>query len=144
VFLKSFLFGSILAIVLWGVWLLITYVMLTQVFRYRADLNELVRVMGFAAAPLALMALMFVPIVDVGIAFTSMVLLFGTTLIAVQSVTDAPAGRALVANGAGFLVWAVVLSLFVSDDNVYAPGIFVFDVGIEFLKDLGEINSLFG
>jgi len=127
--LNSAIFGSVLAIALWVVWVGVTYVMLSQVFRARADLNQLIRVMGFAAAPLALGVLLFIPGLDYGIGLTSFALLFGLTTIAVQSATDASAGRVLAANGAGFAVWAIVLQLFVSGSNfwdAYAPGIFVF------------------
>jgi hypothetical protein len=140
IFLKSFIIGSILSIILWGVWLGVTYVILTQVFRARADLNELVRVMGFAAAPLALGVLLFIPMLDFGIGLTVIALFFGSTLIAVQTATDAPAGRTLVAVGAGFAVWAIVLALFVGTENIYAPGFFVFDTGTEFLRDVGDFT----
>jgi hypothetical protein len=143
IFVKSVIVGSILSVVLWAVWLGVTYVVLTQLFRARADINELVRVMGFAAAPLALGILMFIPELDYGIALAVTALFFGSNVIAVQTATDAPAGRVLVATGAGFLLWALVLSLFVSDDNVFAPGIFVFDVGVELLRQIGDINSSF-
>lgn len=134
IFLKSFIIGSILSVILWAVWLGVTYVILTQVFRARADINELVRVMGFAAAPLALGLLLFIPMLDFGIGLTAIALFFGATLIAVQTATDAPAGRTLVAVGAGFAVWAIVLALFVGTENIYAPGFFIFDFGAEILR----------
>ena len=52
-FWQSVDLGSIFAIILWGVWVAITYVLLTQVFHARVDVNELVRVMAFATVPLA-------------------------------------------------------------------------------------------
>jgi hypothetical protein len=125
-FMKSAIIGSVLSVILWAVWLGVTYVMLTQVFRARADVNELVRVMGFAAAPLALGILLFVPNLEYGIGLTSLVLFFGATQIAIQTATDAAPGRALVANAAGFAVWAIILQLFVTASNTYAPGIFIF------------------
>ncbi len=128
-FMKSTIFGSILAIVLWGVWVGVTYVMLSQVFRARADVQQLIRVMGFAAAPMAIGVLLVIPKLYYGIGLTAVALLFGLTTIAVQSATDAPAGRALAANAAGFAVWAIVLALFVSGTypwDSYAPGIFIF------------------
>jgi hypothetical protein len=134
IFLKSFIIGSILSLVLWAVWVGITYVMLGQVFRARVDVQELVRVMGFAAAPLALGVLLFVPVLDFGIGLAAIALLFGTTVIAVQSATDAPAGKVLVSVAAGFAVWAIVLALFVTDENIYAPGFFIFDIGVEFFR----------
>ncbi len=134
IFLKSFIIGSILGIVLWGVSLGIIYVMLTQLFRARADVNELVRVMGFAAAPLALGVLLFIPALDFGIGISVLALAFGLNVLAVQSATDAPGGKVLVSVGAGFAVWAIVLALFVTDENFYAPGFFIFDFGPEFLR----------
>lgn len=126
-FLKSAILGSILAIIVWAIgWLGVTYVMLTQVFRARADVNELVRVMGFAAAPLALTVGMVIPGLDYGIGLAALGLTFGTTQIAIQSATDAPAGKALIANAAGFAVWVIVVQLFVGATNTYAPGIFIF------------------
>ena len=126
-FLKSAIMGSILAIIVWAIgWLGVTYVMLTQVFRARADVNELVRVMGFAAAPLGLTVLLVIPGLDYGIALAALGLAFGTNQIAIQSATDAPAGKALIANAAGFAVWVIILQLFVGTTNTYAPGIFIF------------------
>ena len=129
---------SILSIALWGVWVAITYVMLTQVFRARADVNELVRVMGFATAPLALTILMFIPGLDFGIGLAASALFFGTTVIAVQSATDAPAGRVLVATAAGFAVWAIVLGLLTTSTHNWAPGFFVMDRPVDALKDISN------
>jgi hypothetical protein len=128
-FLRSTIFGSIIAIILFAVWVGVTYVMLGQVFRARADLQQLMRVMGFGAAPFALGVLLLIPKIDFGIGLTSLALLFGSTTIAVQSATDAPAGRVLAANAAGFAVWAIILGLLVTGTypyDSYAPGIFVF------------------
>ena len=126
-FLKSAIVGSILTIIVWAIgWLGVTYVMLTQVFRARADVNELIRVMGFAAAPLALTVGMVIPGLDYGIGLAALGLMFGSTLLAVQSATDAPAGKALIATAAGFAVWVIVVQLFAGSTNTYAPGIFIF------------------
>lgn len=143
VLIKSAVIGTITGTALWVAWMAITYVTLTQLFRARVDFQELLRVMGFAAAPLAVGVLMFIPEVEFGIALTAVALFFGSTLLAVQSATDATPGRALAATGAGFLVWSVMLGLFVGEDNAYAPGIFVFDVGVEFLKTIGSFTSAF-
>ncbi len=134
IFLKSLIIGSVISLILYGVWIGLTYVLLTQVFKARADANELVRVMGFAAAPLAIGLIMFIPQLEYAIGLTAIAMLFGSTLIAVMSATDAPAGRALVANAAGFAVWALVLSFLVSDTSIMAPGFFIFESGAEFLR----------
>ncbi len=129
-FLKSAILGAVLTIIVWAIgWLGVTYVMLTQVFRARADIGELLRVMGFAAAPLAIGVAMVVPGLDYGIGLAALGLTFGTTQIALQSATDAPAGKALIANAAGFAVWVIVVQLFVGTTNTYAPGVFIFAPG---------------
>jgi hypothetical protein len=124
-FVKSVIFGSILGFVLWLAGVGVTYIMLSQFFRARVDLNELVRVMGFAAAPLALGLLLFVP--EIGFAFSlcGVAMSAATGVIAAQTVTDAPAGKVIAAVGAGALLWTIILTLFGSDD-LLAPGIFVF------------------
>src|SRR5262245_30943784 len=91
VLLKSAIIGTILGALFWAAWVGVTYVMLSQIFRARVDLNDLIRVMGFAVAPLALGILMFIPVLEFAIALTAVGLMLATTVIAVQSVTDAPA-----------------------------------------------------
>jgi hypothetical protein len=129
-FLKSAILGSIIGALLWFAWVGVTYVLLSQVFRARADINELIRVMGFALAPLALGILMFIPALDLGIGLIAIALAFGATQIAVQTATDAAAGKVLVANAGGFAVWAIILTLFANSNTIYdrlAPGIFLFN-----------------
>ena len=135
-FVQSLVFGSILSLLFWFIWIAITYVLLTQVFRARADLNELIRLMGFATVPLALGLLMFIPEVDWGVGLLAVALFFGLTTIAVQSATDAPAGRALAANAAGFAIWAIVLGILVTARHAWAPGFFVLDRGSDYLRDI--------
>jgi hypothetical protein len=107
--------------------------MLTQVSRARADMNELLRVMGFATLPLALGFLFFLPAgIGFGLSLLALAVTFGTLVLAVQSATDAPAGRALAAAAVGFLVWVAVLSLFGasadSSEIGYVPNIFLFAI----------------
>ena len=132
--LKSFIIGSVLSLILWAVWVGLTYIILGQVFRARVDVQELVRVMGFATVPLALGLIMFIPVFEFAVGVTVLAMFFGLTVIAVQSATDAPAGKVLVATAVGFLVWAFVLTLFVTRENIYAPGFFMFDIGPEILR----------
>lgn len=143
ILLQSVLLGSLFSIALWIVWLLVTWVVLTQVFRDNADWQQMLRTMGMAAAPLALSFLMFIPGVSFGIALASIALFFGLTTIAVQAVTTANAARVLVANLAGFAVWAIVLGLLVGTDDAYAPGIFLYDAPAEAVADLVDFANEF-
>lgn len=130
IFLKSAIIGTIVSLVLWAVAIGVIYVLLTQVFRARADMNELVRVLGLATLPLALGFLFFIPTIGYAISLTSLALLLGLSVVAVQTATDAPAGKVLAATAAGFFVWAVILVLlsdsgdFITDKIV--PNIFIF------------------
>ncbi len=108
ILIHSAILGSLIAIALWGIaWLGIVYVMLTQVFRERAYVEQLLRVMGLAAAPLALMGLMLIPGLSLGIGVAALALTFAMTGIAISSVTTANQGQVLAANLLGFFVWAV-------------------------------------
>ena len=145
IFIHSALIGSLIAVVLWGLaWLGIVYVLLTQVFRQRAYVEQLLRVMGLASAPLALMGLMFVPGISLGIGVTSLALTFGLTCIAIKSVTTADNAQVLAANFAGFFVWAAVLSLLASSSiasaRPHAPGVFLYHAVTTIAADIFEIS----
>lgn len=143
VLFQSLILGSLFSIALWVAWLLIVYVLLTQVFKAQADMMQLVRTMGLAAAPLALSVLMFIPGLDFGIGLASLALFFGLTTIAVQATTNASPGAVLVANVAGFAVWAVVLGLLVTSNSFFAPGFFLMDAANEAMKSLNNIRISF-
>ena len=142
VFFQSVILGSVFSVALWIVWLLIAWVVLTQLFREEADWQQMLRTMGMASFPLAFSVLIFIPGIDFGIGLASIVLLFGLTTIAIQSTTAANAARVLVANLAGFAVWAVVLGLLVMSDSYLAPGVFLFDAANEALSSVIGSGSL--
>jgi len=144
VFFHSVIMGTVFSFALWIVWLLVAWVILTQLFREDADWQQMLRTMGMAAAPLALSVAMFIPGIDMGIALASIALFFGLNTIAIQATTQANPARVLVANLAGFAVWAIVLGLLVTDNNFFAPGIFLFDAPGEALAKLIDATSGFG
>jgi hypothetical protein len=139
VLIKSAILGSVFAIAMWVVWVLLVYVILTQVFRAQADVQQLVRTMGMAAAPLGLTILMFIPGISFGIALASVALFYSQSTMAAQVATNATPAKVLVASIAGFAVWAIVLTVLTGDVsvsrggdisiNTYAPGIFIFALG---------------
>ena len=146
IFIHSAIIGSLIAVVLWGlVWLGIVYVMLTQVFRERAYVEQLLRVMGLAASPMALMGLIFIPGFSFGIGLASLALTFGLTGIAIKTVTTADNARVLVANALGFFVWATALSLLaassLSSVEPHAPGIFLYNATNSIADEIFELNQ---
>ncbi len=128
ILVHSAIFGSVFAFVLWAfVWLGLVYVVLTQFFRERAYVEQLLRVMGLAASPLALMGLMFIPEISFAVGLASLALTFGLTNIAIRSVTSAEPARVMVANLLGFFVWCAALTLLARATNPNSPGIFLFN-----------------
>lgn len=132
ILVHSALIGSAAAIALWAlVWVGLVYVLLTQIFRARAYVEQLVRVMGLGSAPIALMGLMFIPDISLAVGIAALGLTFGLTCVAISTVTSAPPGQVLAANLAGFLVWAGILTLLSHSDGStlqpHAPGVFLFN-----------------
>ena len=120
-FLRTFLLGSIFLAALYGVWVLIAYVVLVQVFKASADVQSLLRTMGYAALPLALSLLMFIPILHPVFAIVPLALLFVMSIYAVQSVTNADSTQVVIANAAGFTVMVFVLGIIATSGDVPYP-----------------------
>ncbi len=140
---QSVLLGTVFSVALWIVWLLVTWVILTQLFREEADWQQMLRTMGMAAMPLGLSVAIFIPGIGFGIGLASLALFFGLTTIAIQAVTPANPARVLIANLGGFALWSLVLGLLVTSDSYLAPGMFLFDAPGELLSDVaGLANSL--
>lgn len=125
-FLNVFILGGIFMAALYAVWVLIAYVVLVQVSKATVDLQSMFRTMGYAAWPLALSVLMFIPVLYPVFAIGSIVLLFVMTIYAVQAVTNAESTQVVIANLAGMAVFVLVLSIiaFSSDTSRLGAGIF--------------------
>lgn len=124
ILIKELLLGSAFAVALWVAWALITQVVLLNAFSVEADRMALLRCMGFAAAPAALMLLMLIPTLSFGIGATSLVAWFVLTNYAIQSAAPSATGnQVLISNMAGFFVFALVLSI-LADIEGLAPGVF--------------------
>jgi len=126
VWLNSFILGGIFLAALYLVWVLIAYVVLVQVYKASAELQSLIRTMGYAAAPLALCVLMFIPILWPIFAIVPLALLFVMTIYATQSVTNADSTQVVMANLAGMTVMVLVLTIiaFNGDDARIGAGLF--------------------
>jgi hypothetical protein len=82
--------------------------------------------MGYAAAPLALSLLMFIPVLYPVFAIVPLALVFVLSIYAVQAVTNADSQQVVMANLAGFSVMVLVLSIvaFSSDTSRIGAGLF--------------------
>ena len=124
--LNTFILGGVFMAALYLVWVLIAYVIIVQVYKASADLQSLLRTMGYAAVPLALSVLMFIPVLYPVFAIVPLALLFVMSIDAVQAVTNADSTQVVIANTAGFSVMVLVLSIvaFSSDTTVMGAGLF--------------------
>lgn len=129
VIVKIWLLGTVFAVVLWGVWAAVTYFFLVQVFKEQADIQALLRTMGYAAFPLSASILLLLGGIDglgLPIGIAAVVLWFVMTTYAVQATTSAPSNSVVMSNAVGFLVFAVVLGLIGAQTGM-TTGVFVTD-----------------
>jgi hypothetical protein len=110
-FLNSFLLGSIFLFVSYGVAVLVTYVVLAQMYKVQADLQAMLRTCGYAAAPLALIVLMFIPVIYPVFAIVPFAVLFVMMIYAVQSATGAESNQVVMSCLIGFTVMVFVIGL---------------------------------
>lgn len=124
VFLKIILIGTIFTAVLWAVWVLVTYVVLLQFYKEQVDLQSLFRTMGYAAFPFSLSLLMLVPWFSMAFGIAALVLWFVMSIYAIQAATGVSSDKVIMANLAGFLVFAAILGLIARESGL-STGVFV-------------------
>lgn len=121
-FVNQFILGSIFLAVMYGVAALVAYVVLAQMYKVQADLQAIIRTMGYAAIPLAASVLMLLPIVFPVFAIVPMAALFVMMIYALQSATGADSNQVVMSALIGFSVMVLVCGLIaVSTDLAKAP-----------------------
>ena len=121
-FFLSLFVGLISALVFWLIWSLITYFIGTKLFRgpeTSATYGELLRTIGFSAAPGVLMIFVFVPFVGAFIAFLVWVWMFVAMVIAVRQALDFTTGRAIGTVVVGGIIYWVIAGLIVGLGEVF-------------------------
>lgn len=122
-FVNTVILGTIFMIAMYGVAALVAYVVLAQMYKTQVDLVTLVRTMGYAALPLALSVLMFIPIIWPLFALLPLALLLVTMIYAIQSASGADSTQVVFAAIIGLAAMIVVLGLIAlsAQDGVDAP-----------------------
>jgi hypothetical protein len=121
-FLNQFILGSLFLVVMYGVSGLGIYVVLAQVYKVQADLQSIIRTMGYGAIPLAASVLMFIPIIWPVFSLVPLALLFVMMIYAVQSATGAESNQVVVSVLIGFAVMVLVLGFIaIQTDYIKAP-----------------------
>ncbi len=126
IFLKSTVLGGLFAFGLWFAWVIVSYAILTSVLKATSDVQMLIRTMGYASIGLVIGVLFLLPKLGFAFGLGGLMATFALTNYAIQSTTTASPKQVMIANLAGFLVWAIVLSLLVTGgDDPFAPNIFL-------------------
>lgn len=126
-FIRSTLLGTGLQAIAFFIWLAITLALLQTVYQLQIDYGELLRVMGYAFAPMALQLFVFIPALDQPIGIIALAATFYLSTYAIQVTTDATPGQAFVASMAGFVVFCAILGILGHGTLDLAPGIFALD-----------------
>ncbi len=138
VFIKSLVVGSVLQTLAWFIWVYLVYQVLARAYGARVDFSELIRTMGYAFAPVGISILIAVVGFTIPFGVFSMTCAVLLTYFATESASSAEPRQILVANFAGFAVFAVVMGVLANIGEVsstggaqiggLAPGLFFFDL----------------
>lgn len=109
--INTLILGSIFLFGMHLVSALVVYVVMAQMFRTTADVQTLLRTMGYAAAPMALSVLMFLPVIYPVFSLVPLALMLLFSIYAVQSATGADSNQVVTATVIGFTVMVLVLGL---------------------------------
>lgn len=128
-FLKTFLLGGIFQALLWVLWVYIAAMLLSRFFGASADLNQMMRTMGLAFAPMVIAILMVIDVLAVPFGVIAIAATLLLSNAAIQATTDAEPRQVILANVAGFAVFAIVLGILANVAQIYgraglAPGLF--------------------
>lgn len=138
VFVRSLILGSIIQTLVWLVWVYMVFQVLARAYGARTDFYELIRTMGFAFAPVGMGILIAIPNFSIPFGVFSLAAAVLLTHFAIQSSSSAEQRQVLVANLAGFAVFAVVMGALANIIEVssaggaeiggLSPGLFFFDL----------------
>ena len=142
VLLKSTLLGSGFAFVLWLVWLLVAYSVLQRTASVTVRAERLLRCAGFAAMPAALGLLMVVPSISFGVGLIAVGAWMLLTQVGIERAVGTGGASVILANGAGFAVWALGMSLLSTGSNQLGVGPFLAESIWEAIADFDAARSI--
>lgn len=140
IIIREFLIGTIFTVLMWAVWVLVVELVLVQAYGHEVSRGGLIRCMGYAAAPAALMLLVLIPSLSFGIGLVALAAWWALSGHAIHAaVPTATPAQVSVANLAGFALFALVLSVLAHQAGM-APGVFVHAGGASEYFDFGSIT----
>jgi hypothetical protein len=99
------------AIIAWVLWSVLTQVIGTTFYKGEATIPEMMRVIGFAYAPLAVQVFSFIPIVGIFFVWGAAVWAMAAVFVAVREGLDLSSGQTLVTVGVGWVVYLIGMGL---------------------------------
>lgn len=102
--------GAVSALLSWGLWAAVTYIVGDKLFGGTATWGELLRTLGFAQAPGVLAVLVIVPLLGWLFAAIMFVWLLATAIVAIRQALDFSTGKAVLTGVVG-LVCVMALRL---------------------------------
>ena len=140
IIIREFLIGTIFAVLMWAVWVLIAELVLVQAYGLQVSRWALMRCMGYAAAPAALMLLVLIRSLSFGIGLVALAAWWALSGHAIRAaVPTATPAQVSVANLAGFALFTLVLSVLAHQAGM-APGVFVHAGGVGEYSSLGGVS----
>jgi hypothetical protein len=126
--LDTIVLGSFFLIILWAIGVLVTYLILAQLYREEVTTDGLARVLALCHVPFALSLLVFLPEIGFGFGVLAIAAMFFYSNIGLRAAYPniAPM-RIMVSVFAGFAVWTMFLPILTGHDNAFAPGTFIFE-----------------
>ncbi len=126
--LNTLILGSIFMAAMYAVAVLVIYVVMAQMYKVAVDLQALLRTCGYAAVPLSLSLLVFIPVLWPVFALVPLALLFVMMIYAVQSATGADSTQVVMSTTIGFTVMVLILGFITlssgSSDAPIGAGVF--------------------
>ncbi len=126
-FVDTVILGTIFALLLLLAWVVVTYIVLTQVFRETVAPDALFRVFAVGAAPWAIGFLVFIPELNFFLGSLSIALTIFLIMFGLRRAFAIARLRVLLSVVAGCAVFATVLSLLITVDNPFVNGAFVLE-----------------
>jgi hypothetical protein len=109
----SYRFAAIVgwAIIAWILWSVLTYIIGTKVFTGEATIGEMMRVIGFAYAPLAIQIFQFIPIVGLMFVFGATVWAIAAGYVAIKEGLDLGTRDAFITVAVGGLLYLIGMGI---------------------------------
>ncbi|HJP41407.1 MAG TPA: YIP1 family protein [Dehalococcoidia bacterium] len=108
---NTIVLGSVFLFVALYVGAVVAWVAMAQIYKVEADLQVVLRTVGYGAAPLALSIFMFIPVVWPVFSLVPLGLLFVMMIYALQSSTNADSRQVVLSTAIGYAAFVAVAGI---------------------------------